>query len=963
MAFWSWLLGGERLKTTEVLNAPTFDGTVVDSTSIPAQIFGFTSYEDPQTPVAPINRSAAIQVPAVKKGRDLIAGTIASIPFHVIDGDNVELVSNLLEQPESSLARSVTMAKTVEDLLFEAVAYWWVRERTWNGWPVKITRLETAMTQIDERGHAKVVINNKPVDIPPKDLIVFTSPTEGVLTAGARAIRTYLKLSAAADRYADSPMPQGWFTPKPESDPDEDDVQTALDEWDAARRSRATGYVNAALDYHTAQWSPEQLQMGDARQHAVLEIARVFGLDAEDLDVSTTSRTYQNSQDRRIAKINDVLGMYIEAIEDRLSMPDVTPRGHKVKADFNGFLRADDKTRFETYQLGVELGIYDRNAIAAREGLPQPTFPVPSEVTPAVVSGTRSPASAGVRNTLGRLPQAGQAPGPNFEADGKFFGFDTDETRNTFQVDPESRTIAGLAVPYGVPARKNGRIFQFSQGSLTWNQVSRVKLLIQHDRSQAVGKAVELEDRPEGLFCKFKVARGPEGDKALALAEDGVYDGLSIGLTESAQFSNNDGIFHARPGNLLAEISLTPNPAFDEARVSAVVAEADHERTDMTDSVESTTSVPQFDMDALVAKLSEKLQGPQVVNHAESTATFEVNEPAPYVFDSRGVLHRGAFDFASDLSAGLQRHDREAYDRAFSFIQAELTPQFETDVKTTDVDEANPNRQRPDLFVDQRRYQYPMWSAVVKETLTEVTPLVLPKYNSSATLVSAHTEGTEPSAGTFTLTGQTVTPSALSGRVAITREVWDAVGNPAVSNIIWGAMVRAWFENLESSVVTALNSSAAASTTITTAASGSSLSGEISAVFAGLQYQRGGFMYDNLALQIDLFKKLVAANDTTGRPLFPIRNPSNAPGSSQPRYQSIDVHGVTGYPGPFTTASASTASNSYLFEAASVFGAASAPQRLDFQYRVAEVDLAIWGYKAIAVIDVSGVYKLVYDPI
>jgi hypothetical protein len=62
-------------------------------------------------------------------------------------------------------------------------------------------------------------------------------------------------------------------------------------------------------------------------------------------------------------------------------------------------------------------------------------------------------------------------------------------------------------------------------------------------------------------------------------------------------------------------------------------------------------------------------------------------------------------------------------------------------------------------------------------------------------------------------------------------------------------------------------------------------------------------------------------------------------------------------------ASGAVAASSYIFDSESVHGWASAPQRLEFQYRVAYVDLAIWGYKATAISDITGVREITYDPV
>lgn len=388
----SWL--GFELNT-----GPQF---IVDSAAIPAEVLGLTTYDDPINPAVRVQRRQAIQVPAVKSGRDLIAGTIGQIPFRVIDSENVEQISTLLTQPERNVARSITMTRTVEDLLFEAVSWWKVTERDFRNYPIYIERLPVRSvffdggkgqwyvdrpgpTQTLPNGRAEYTVDRSRREyLEDRDLIRFDSPTDPILTAGARAIRTYLKISAAIDRLADEPLPQGFFTPKAgEVDPDDDSIQTFLDDWATARRTRVTGFVPSAVDFKQVQWDPEQLGLEKKAEAAVVEIARCFNLDAEDLNVSTTSRTYANIQDRRLTKINDAIGMYVFAIAERLSMGDVTPRGYSVVGDFNGFLRADDKTRYETYQMGVALGLYDRNAIAEREGLPRPMFPEPKAIEAA----------------------------------------------------------------------------------------------------------------------------------------------------------------------------------------------------------------------------------------------------------------------------------------------------------------------------------------------------------------------------------------------------------------------------------------------------------------------------------------------------------------------------------------------------------------------------------------------------
>lgn len=94
----------------------------------------------------------------------------------------------------------------------------------------------------------------------------------------------------------------------------------------------------------------------------------------------------------------------------------------------------------------------------------------------------------------------------------------------------ETRTISGIAVPYGPIGRSSVGAITFARGSLSWARTGRVKLLVQHDQERPVGFATELLDTDAGLRATFRVPEGPEGDAALAMAADGRRDGLSVGV-------------------------------------------------------------------------------------------------------------------------------------------------------------------------------------------------------------------------------------------------------------------------------------------------------------------------------------------------------------------------------------------------------------------------------------------------
>jgi HK97 family phage portal protein len=328
-----------------------------------------------------ISRAEALQVPAVLRSRNLIAGTLARLPVHLRNKDRrivtgTEAPTTLFDQINPDVPDVVTYAATYEDLLFEGISWWRVLDRNFQGWPTFAEHIDWKRVHVSPT-EGRVYVDGYPVT--DDGIIRFDSPNPPLLVHAARAIRTCLTLDQTANGYANEPIPMGYFTPREGMRPNEDDdkIQGILDKWAIARAHRVWGYVPASLDLKQLQFNAEQIQLADQRQHAVLEIARAAGVDPEDLGVSTTSRTYQNAEQRRLDLLDFTLAHYMAALEERLSMHDVVPRSYRAKVNLDGFLRADTKTRMETYKIGREVGAYSDDRIAELEDIPTARQPQP----------------------------------------------------------------------------------------------------------------------------------------------------------------------------------------------------------------------------------------------------------------------------------------------------------------------------------------------------------------------------------------------------------------------------------------------------------------------------------------------------------------------------------------------------------------------------------------------------------
>lgn len=570
----------------------------------------------------------------------------------------------------------------------------------------------------------------------------------------------------------------------------------------------------------------------------------------------------------------------------------------------------------------------------------------------------------------------------------------------TFSVDPERRIIKGTALLYGVAADNGTGVWTFADGSVSWKRsaVNRVKLLRDHDWSALLGSALALRVVDGRLDAEFKVARGAAGDQALMEAEDGALDGLSVGVDIlAAEPTDDDGAYTVTSATL-REISLTPIPAFDDARITSVAAShtnrgsmrctkcgIDHgpDVTCETATAEDNKISPPIDYDAMAAAFARAMRSgmpgadavtapepaPEVVNPASrpapgarGAAAF-VREPAPYRRDRAGNFTLGEHDFSTDIVAMLKSGDANGTGTPEGKrVMAQLSQAFA--VETTNVDELNPAINRPDMYVDQRPYRTPLWDIVSKGAPPNgVQPFGFPKFDSASGLVSDHTEGTEPSSGTFTTTSQTITPTAVSGKASITREVWDMGGNPAISTLIYNKMVSSYWESLEGAVGTFLDTLTTATTIPLTGATGAETGAQFEAAIASLVFERG-YDWSAFATSQDLYTALTGAVDGDGRPLYPQIAPSNANGATGVRFRTLSVGGVS------STPAWALDEVSYLIDPSTVHAWATGPQRLEFSGTsatggyapVAMIDLAVWGYKALANSDLGGVRRITYTP-
>lgn len=140
----------------------------------------------------------------------------------------------------------------------------------------------------------------------------------------------------------------------------------------------------------------------------------------------------------------------------------------------------------------------------------------------------------------------------------------------------DQRLIGGRVVPYNEPALvvdEGGPAYRemFVAGAFSEivRAANRVLLKFRHGTSALdhLGHGVEFEERPDGLHGLFRVVAGAVGDHALALVDDGVMPGLSLGAIPRRQTRTAEGVV-VRQRVDLREVSLCEEPAYVGATIS-----------------------------------------------------------------------------------------------------------------------------------------------------------------------------------------------------------------------------------------------------------------------------------------------------------------------------------------------------------------------------------------------------------
>lgn len=497
------------------------------------------------------------------------------------------------------------------------------------------------------------------------------------------------------------------------------------------------------------------------------------------------------------------------------------------------------------------------------------------------------------------------------------------------ECNPSQRLISGRIVPFGDTGNTPVGPVSFKPDSITFGAPGDVKLLLEHDNRQPVGRAVAIETRTDGMYATFSISRTTRGDDALVEAADGLRTGLSVGVEVKASKPVNGVLVVA--SSRLREVSLVESPAFTAAQITDVAASQPDETEQAIPSTEGT------DMTDQVVTVEET--APAV--EASSPAPVAVQASAPIFTNPRTAGMSSAEYVGLSVKAALGDHD------------ARILITAANDSTTTNTGLTLPTHKAD--FITATFSSRPTIDAIGTVALmSEGMSYTIPRMGTAPTVATVAEAGATSATG-MTSDYLTATVVKKSGMNTVSQELLERSA-PNFGEKLLIELRKAYAKNTDEYVIAALTAGGtqAATTAGTIAGLQSFIATEGPAAYIGT----GGDFATELVGSYAWWSALIAANDSGGRPLFPNLAPQNAPGQVSVGSTSAPVFG-TNFRVDHNIATAGLIDESaFLLAPAAVEIAESPVTSLQVQVLTSgEVQISLHGYIAATVLKASGVRR------
>jgi HK97 family phage prohead protease len=417
-----------------------------------------------------------------------------------------------------------------------------------------------------------------------------------------------------------------------------------------------------------------------------------------------------------------------------------------------------------------------------------------------------------------------------------------------------SRTITGIAVPYGVPATvSDGTQVVFEQGSLPV-EGKAPRLYMNHDSNQAIGIVTERVDTPEGMLFSAKISKTAAGDEALQLALDGVLDSVSVGVNPTKSRANDDGSVTVLAADWI-ELSMVPVPAFAGAIITDIAASIHHEpeETDNNEIQEPTEETePMSEATPVIEATIPTASLPAVAKRK-----FDLPTPGEYF----AAMHIGGETFRN-VAAATQEYIKSKQ----TALEAAAG-----DVLTTDTPGLLPVPVLGPVFQD-LNFIRPVVNAIGARAMPNggaSKTFVRPTITTHTSVAAQSNELAAASATTMVIASNSVSKTTLAGQVTLSIQDVDFT-DPASLQIILNDLVGEYMlasDNVAADAITAGAAASGATWTVSSTDPSSLFNALYTAAYNILT--ETNFLPDHLFVDPNVWLYLGKQLDADKRPVFP----------------------------------------------------------------------------------------------
>lgn len=328
--------------------------------------------------------TTALGVPAVYRAVAMISSSVSQLPWASWNPrTNVQLPEQptILRRPDPFMARARTLYRVTSSMLLHGEAFLRLAAPGRDGratvaiplppdevqitWNRDRTRPEYRWRSGPPLAEGREIMHIRYMEIP--GVLRGIGPIQSArwTVTGALASEQH-----AAEFFTDGAIPDAVLeSPSKLTKPEAERLRDQWNETDGGRRS--TAVLSGGVEYKPITMSNADAQFVESRNFNVGDVARLFGIPAPLLNaqVAGSSLTYRNTEGVMTEYGTFAVLPVTEPIE--AGFGELIPTTQELRFSLTRLLRADSKTRFEVYQLGLTNGVLTVNEVREIEGLAQ----------------------------------------------------------------------------------------------------------------------------------------------------------------------------------------------------------------------------------------------------------------------------------------------------------------------------------------------------------------------------------------------------------------------------------------------------------------------------------------------------------------------------------------------------------------------------------------------------------------